>query len=619
MSSKTDYTQFNNPELAKMRHTAEHLLHDAARLLWPHIQLAMGPATDEGFYCDFDPIDELGASFKVSEADFDDLLQKMQWLKALDLPITKEEISFETARVLFADNPYKLDTIDRIEERGDVVSVYWTGDKELIQDDLSKLSNGYYLDDDNFVSVDLCGGPHVESTGRVGEFTLLSVAGAYWQGDENNKMLTRIYGTAFETKQELEGYLEFLEEVKKRDHKIIGKQQDLFTFSDKVGGGLPLWTPKGTLLRNLLEDYVWQLRKEKGYEKVEIPHITKKELFETSGHWDKFADELFKIETREGHLFAMKPMNCPFHTQIFDRRPHSYREMPQRYANTTMVYRDEQSGELTGLSRVRSITQDDAHVFCRESQVQDEAYAIWDIIEKFYTGTGFGKLKIRLSLHDPEHFDKYLGTKENWEYAENQLRGMLQERGAEYFEAPGEAAFYGPKIDFMSYDSLGREWQVATIQIDRNMPERFDLYCVNEEGEKERVVMIHAAIMGAIERFMSVLIEHFAGAFPVWLSPVQVKILPIGMDQYQYAHEVHQKLLDAGIRAEEDVRSESLNSRIRDAQLEKVPYMLIIGKREVEEGTVSVRLRTEEDLGAMPVEGALERIKEKIDIKALDL
>jgi len=293
--------------------------------------------------------------------------------------------------------------------------------------------------------------------------------------------------------------------------------------------------------------------------------------------------------------------------------------MPQRYANTTMVYRDEQSGELTGLSRVRSITQDDAHVFCRESQVQDEAYAIWDIIEKFYTGTGFGKLKIRLSLHDPEHFDKYLGTKENWEYAENQLRGMLQERGAEYFEAPGEAAFYGPKIDFMSYDSLGREWQVATIQIDRNMPERFDLYCVNEEGEKERVVMIHAAIMGAIERFMSVLIEHFAGAFPVWLSPVQVKILPIGMDQYQYAHEVHQKLLDAGIRAEEDVRSESLNSRIRDAQLEKVPYMLIIGKREVEEGTVSVRLRTEEDLGAMPVEGALERIKEKIDIKALDL
>jgi len=619
MSTKTDYQKFANPELAKMRHTTEHLLHDAVRMLWPHSKLAIGPATDDGFYCDFEPIDELGASFKVNEADFEKLLEKMSWLKALDLPITREEISIESARTLFADNPYKLDTIDRIEERGELATVYWTGNKELIANDSGKLTNGFLETELDFVSVDLCGGPHVESTDKVGEFTLLSIAGAYWQGDENNKMLTRIYGTAFETKQALEEYLAFLEEVKKRDHKVIGKQQDLFTFSDKVGGGLPLWTPKGTLVRNLLEDFVWQLRQAKGYEKVEIPHITKKELFETSGHWEKFSDELFKIETREGHLFAMKPMNCPFHTQIFDRRPHSYREMPQRYANTTMVYRDEQSGELTGLSRVRSITQDDAHVFCRESQIQDEAYAIWDIIESFYSGTGFGELKIRLSLHDPEHFDKYLGTKESWEHAENQLRELLKERNADYFEAPGEAAFYGPKIDFMSYDSLGREWQVATIQVDRNMPERFDLHCINEEGEKERIVMIHAAIMGAIERFMSVLIEHFAGAFPVWLHPIQAKILPIGLDQYQYAHEIHQTLLAAHIRVEEDVRSESLNARIRDAQLEKIPYMLIVGKREVAEGTVSVRLRTGEDLGPMPVEHVAQRLTDKITNKSLDL
>ncbi len=375
------------------------------------------------------------------------------------------------------------------------------------------------------------------------------------------------------------------------DHKTLGRELDLFTFSDLVGSGLPLWTPKGTLLRNTLDEFVQELRAEKGYQKVEIPHITKQELYERSGHWKKFSDELFKIETREGHFFAMKPMNCPHHTQIFDRKPHSYREMPQRYSNTTMVYRDEQSGELNGLSRVRCITQDDAHVFCRESQVKDEAYAIWDIIERFYKATGFGKMKLRLSKHDPDNFGKYLGTKENWEKAEGQLRDMLVERKAEFFEAAGEAAFYGPKIDFMSYDSLGREWQVATIQIDRNMPESFDLTCVNEKGEKERIVMIHAAIMGSIERFISILLEHFGGAFPLWLAPVQVVILPISDKHMDYAKQIETQLKKDKIRAELNEKNEPLNARVRDAEVQKVPYIVVVGDKEVEANSVAVRAR----------------------------
>lgn len=578
--------------LNNLRHSTAHLLAAAVMELWPAAKRTIGPSIENGFYYDFDFGDT-----KISESDLPKIEETMRTIAKTWDAFARHEVAKEDALAEFDTNEYKQELIEEFAQDGQQLTVYQSG--------------GFR---------DLCRGGHVENPSEALKyFKLLSVAGAYWRGDENNKMLTRIYGTAFETKEELEQYLWQQEEAKKRDHKILGPQLDLFTFSEKVGGGLPLWTPKGTLLRNLLEEYVWQLRKQKGYEKVEIPHITKKDLFETSGHWDKFSDELFKIETREGHLFAMKPMNCPHHTQIFDRRPHSYREMPQRYANTTMVYRDEQSGELAGLSRVRSITQDDAHVFCRESQVKDEALAIWDIIEAFYAGTGFPELKVRLSLHDPEHFEKYLGDKNTWEYAENQLRDMVKERGVDFYEAPGEAAFYGPKIDFMGYDSLGREWQVATIQIDRNMPERFDLTCVNENGEKERIVMIHAAIMGAIERFLSVLIEHFAGAFPVWLAPVQVKIIPVGADQYEYAHQVHTQLLDLNIRAEEDVRGESLNARIRAAQLDKVPYMLIIGKREVENGTVSVRLRTGEDLGELPVDEVQDRIVEKITTKALDL
>jgi len=560
-------------KLLRMRHSAEHVLHQATKDLYPSIHLAMGPATEEGYYFDFDSSPEGREEVKISEEDFPKIEKRMQEIIDADMPITRHEISVSEARKLFADNPYKLDWINTIEEKGEKATVYWTGNP-----------------DEEGSMVDLCRGPHVASTKEIKAFKLLSTAGAYWHGDEKNKMLSRIYGTAFFNKKELRVYLNMLAEAKKRDHKKLGKELDLFTFSNLVGAGLPLWTPKGTLMRGILDDFVWELRKSKGYEKVEIPHITKKDLYEKSGHWEKFGDELFRINTREGHEFVMKPMNCPHHTQIFARKPVSYREMPQRYANTTMVYRDEQTGELAGLSRVRSITQDDAHVFCRKEQVKQEMMNIWDIIDTFYGAVGFD-LHVRLSLSDPAEPDKYLGSREDWENAENELRDLAKERGVKIVEALGEAAFYGPKLDFIAKDSLGREWQVATNQLDMQMPERFNLFCINEKGEKERIVMIHAAIMGSIERYISILIEHFAGKFPAWLAPVQVKLLPIADRHHDYAYEVKEALEKVGVRVEMDDRSERLPSKIRDAQLEQVPYMLVMGDAEVEGGLVAVRKR----------------------------
>ena len=393
------------------------------------------------------------------------------------------------------------------------------------------------------------------------------------------------------------------------DHRRLGRELNLFTFSDLVGSGLPLWTPRGTLVRNLLDDYVWEMRKARGYEKVEIPHITKKDLYEKSGHWDKFKDDLFRITTREGDEFALKPMNCPHHTQIFARRPWSYRDMPQRYANSTMCYRDEQSGELNGLSRVRAFTQDDAHVFCREAQVKEEFLKIWDIIETFYGTFGFA-LRIRLSFHDPEEPDKYLGDKARWKSAEDTLREMASERGADTFEGIGEAAFYGPKLDFMAEDNLGRQWQVATIQLDLNLPERFDLTCVNEKGEKERIVMVHAAIMGSIERFLSVLLEHLGGTLPLWLSPVQAKIIPISEKHASYAIGVVEQLKGANIRAELDTSNETLGKKIRSAKVEKIPYLLVVGDAEMDAQTATLEGRGGK-VGSLPLAEIIERLKDE--------
>ncbi len=600
----------NNQEyLDHLRHSAAHLLAAAVIELWPNAKRTIGPAIENGFYFDFDFGD-----VSISEEDFPKIEAKMRELLKSWASFEGKEVSKEEAIEAFKDNEYKVELINEFAGEGQSLTFYKSGDYS-----------------------DLCRGGHVEDPSKeLGAFKLLSVAGAYWRGSEKNKMLTRIYGTAFPTQEELDNYLNMLEEAKKRDHKILGIKLDLFTFSELVGSGLPLWTPKGTLVRNLLNNFVQELRKERGYDQVEIPHITKKDLYEKSGHWSKFADELFKINTREGHLFVMKPMNCPHHTQIYARQQHSYKELPQRYANTTMVYRDEQSGELSGLSRVRCITQDDAHVFCRESQALEEAYKIWDIIEIFYKTFGFDKLKIRLSLHDPKQMEKYLGDEKQWEYAENQLREMLKNRNAEYFEGVGEAAFYGPKIDFMAQDSLGREWQIATIQIDRNMPERFDLTCVNESGEKERVVMIHAAIMGSIERFMSILIEHFAGAFPLWLSPIQAQIITISAEKHgEYGMKIRDELKAKGLRVELNNDAETLGNKIRKAQAEKIPYMLVVGDKEMADNAVAVRLRGParpsqgnnsqpkagggEYGGVLKVEDFAKRALEKIQSKALDL
>lgn len=580
--------QAKETELSEARHTAAHLLAAAVKDLWPETHNAMGPAIEDGFYQDFD-----FGERTISENDLPKIEKRMRELLKAWGPLVKRKVSVEEARDLFADNPYKLELLEEFAGEGRDITVNDPG---------------------NFL--DLCRGGHSENPKKsLQYFKLLSTAGAYWRGDEQNQMLTRIYGTAFSTKEQLAEYIAMLEEAKKRDHRKLGKQLDLFTFSDLVGPGLPLWTPRGTILRGLLDDFVWELRAAHGYAKVEIPHITKKELFEVSGHWEKFSDELFRITTREGHEFAIKPMNCPFHTQIFARKQHSYREMPQRYANTTVCYRDEQTGELQGLSRVRAFAVDDAHVFCRESQFAEEAGHVWDIINDFYHGTGFGDLKVRLSLRDPKTPEKYQGSEELWQRSEDQLRELIASKKVEFVEGIGEAAFYGPKIDFMSRDSLGREWQVATIQADRSMPENFDLTCINEDGDAERIVMIHAAIMGSIERFLSILLEHHAGALPLWLAPTQISVLPISDDQLEYAREIAAQLRGDNIRVEIDDRSESIGKKIRDATGMKVPVMLVVGKKEVADGTVAVRLREQGDQGSQTLAELVSDLTAQIDLK----
>lgn len=556
--------------LTQKRHTLAHLLAKVITTQYPHAKPTIGPSIENGFYYDFD--------FSGGEAPTTEDLKGIEKQMRRILPSWKEfshrEVTADEAREAFSGNAFKTELINDLEKEGATITLYTVGSGDQ-------------------AFTDLCRGGHSEKPAEeIGSdsFTLHSVAGAYWRGDEKNPMLTRIYGYAFDTKEELDAYQNQIEEAKKRDHRKLGKELDLFTFSELVGSGLPLWTPKGTQIRHLLDSFVWELRLKHGYERVTIPHITKKSLYETSGHWDKFADELFRITTREGKEYALKPMNCPHHTQIFDRQPHSYRNMPQRYAETTMVYRDEQSGELGGLTRVLSITQDDSHVFCRHNQVKQEFFKIWDIIDTFYGAFGF-KLRVRLSFHDPLEFKKYLGTPEVWQNAENALKEIAEERNADYFVAQGEAAMYGPKLDFMAKDSLGREHQVATIQLDMNMPERFDLNCINEQGEKERIVMIHCAIMGSIERFSAVLIEHLGGNFPLWLSPEQVRIIPVSEVHTAYAKTVFDELKAVGIRVSLDDSNESMGKKIRNAKMEKLPYFVVVGDKEVAEKNVTLESR----------------------------
>ncbi len=550
--------------IENIRHSLAHLLAAAVLELYPTSQVTIGPAIDDGFYYDIDMP-------KIGEDDLKKIEAKMKEILPTWSTFEKQDVTADFARDYFKNNPYKLELIEEIIARGEQITLYKSG---------------------NFL--DLCRGGHVEDMSKIDpeSFMLSRLAGAYWRGDEKNKMLTRVYGLAFESKEALDAHLHMLEEAKKRDHKKLGKELGLFTFSELVGPGLPLWTPKGTILRETLNDFVMELRAKYGYQKVSIPHITKKDLYEKSGHWAKYQDDLFKIETREKHVYVMKPMNCPHHTQIFDSEMRSYRDMPQRYCETTAVYRDEQSGELAGLSRVLCITQDDAHVFCRVSQINEEVQNVWNIINEFYGTFGFTEIVPRWSRRDPENPDKYLGDTGNWDIAEGTLKDVITAHTKNWIDGPGEAAFYGPKIDFMAKDALGRKHQVATIQLDFVQPSRFELTCVNEKGEKEGVVMLHVAIMGSIERFLSVAIEHFAGAFPTWLSPVQVKVIPIGERQADFAYDVYKQLRAQNIRAEIDQSGESLGKKVRNSKTEKIPYAIVIGDKEMESGLMSLEGRT---------------------------
>lgn len=548
-----------NEQLYSLRHSLAHILAMAVLEVFPEAKLAIGPPVDNGFYYDLD------LPRSLSPEDLKDLQKRMRNIMAKGLTFELSAHGIEEARAQFKDQPYKLELIEDLAAKGETDVTYYT--------------SGSF--------VDLCKGPHVATTKEIPAdcFLLSHVAGAYWKGDEKRPMLQRVYGLAFATANDLKAYQAMIEEAKKRDHRKLGAELDLFTFSELVGPGLPLWTPKGNMLRTLLDNYVWELRSGYGYEKVEIPHITKKDLYETSGHWEKFQDELFRIKTREGHEFVMKPMNCPHHTQIFARRKWSYRDMPQRYSNTTTCYRDEQTGELSGLSRVRSLTQDDAHVFCRYSQVKQELLNVWQIIEEFYPKFGFNNLKIRLSFHDPENMQAYLGDAAVWQKTEAELKELVEEQGREYVLGIGEAAFYGPKIDFMANDSLGREWQVATIQLDMNMPTRFGLTYTAENGQEEPVMMIHCAIMGSLERFLSITIEHLAGNFPFWLAPVQVSVLAVSDQFNDAALNLAEELRKAGLRVETDTSSESVGKKIRSASLQKVPAKIVIGQKELDSQT----------------------------------
>jgi len=586
------------------RHSAAHVMAAAVQHLFPGAKFGVGPAVENGFYYDID----IGRA--VTPEDLKAIEKEMWHVVNVKSAFVREEMPIDDAIAMFQKlgQPYKVELLQDLKAKGttsvsDVAAEVDAAKPESV----SIYRTGEF--------VDLCRGPHVERTSDIGAFKLTKAAGAYWRGKPENPQMQRIYGVCFATAPELDAHLVMLEEAKKRDHKILGPQLDLFTFSELVGPGLPLWTPRGTMMRDILDDYVWELRRAKGYERVEIPHITKKELYVTSGHWAKFKDELFKIVTREGHEFAMKPMNCPHHTQIYARRPWSYRELPQRYANTTMCYRDEQTGELSGISRVRALTQDDAHVFCRMIQAKEEFLKIWDIIHAFYGTFGFA-LRVRISLHDPAHPEKYLGDPARWQEAERILREIVEEKKADVFEGVGEAAFYGPKLDFMAKDSLGREWQVATIQLDMNMPESFDLSCANEQGEKERIVMIHAAIMGSIERFLSIAIEHYAGAFPVWLAPEQVRILPVADRHVEFARGFAAELVAKGIRADVDATTESVPKKVRTAEQMKVPVMLVVGDKEIAGEALAVRRYGVKEQASMGKEEFVQKLLDEISSRS---
>ena len=576
-------------------HSSAHLMAEAIEALYPGTKFGIGPSIENGFYYDVDTGDDV----VISEADLPKIEKKMKELASLKSTYQREEIGKKNALELFAkkQDEYKIELISDLEDG--TISLYKHG---------------------NFV--DLCRGPHLPDTSPIKAIKLLSVAGAYWRGDEKRKQLTRIYGISFPKQSLLDDYLEKLEKAKERDHRKVGKELELFTFSQRVGQGLPLWLPKGAQLRERLENFLKKVQRQYGYEPVITPHIGLKELYVTSGHYEKYGKDSFQpISTpQEGEEFLLKPMNCPHHCEIYRAKPHSYRDLPVRMAEFGTVYRYEQSGELHGLTRVRGFTQDDAHIFCRPDQLKEEFIKVIDIIHHIFNALDFKDYVTQISLRDKNDHEKYIGSDENWEKAEQAIIEAAEEKGLETIVEYGEAAFYGPKLDFMVRDAIGRKWQLGTIQVDYNLPERFDLEYVGADNQKHRPIMIHRAPFGSMERFVAVLIEHTGGKFPLWLTPDQAVILPISEKYHDYAEKVSNYLNNCDIRTLIDERSEKIGKKIRDSELKRIPYLLIVGEKEMESNTVSVRRQGEGDKGSMDLKEFADFISLEVDhqLKEID-
>lgn len=556
--------------LEHTRHTLAHLLAASVAELYPHARLTLGPAIDNGFYYDID----FSGGETIKDEDLKEVQKGMKKLLNKWTDFTHEEVSLEAARELYKDNKFKLELIEEIAARGEVITLYTCG--------------GF---------TDLCRGGHLEHPNKeinADAFKLDKIAGAYWRGNENNPMLTRIYGLAFETKEELVTYQAQIEEAKKRDHRKLGKEMDLFTFSDLVGSGMPLWTPRGNIVRNAVVGYSRELNHRLGFGEVHTPNVNKAELFKCSGHYDLYKDDMLSVKSQyvEDEMF-LKPMNCPQHTQIYDSRPRSYRDLPIRYSDFANLYRDERPGELSGLTRLRAFAQDDGHIFCRETQVQEEVVKVLEVIKEALSTYGVSYW-IRLSLRDSKNKEEYLGDDAAWERSEEELRNVVKKANIEYKEVEGEAAFYGPKLDIMAVDALGRQWQISTIQVDRTQPERFDLTCTNEKGEKERVVMIHRALIGSPDRFIGILIEHYGGNFPLWLAPEQIRVIPVADIHSKYAEEVYHALKAIGIRASFDGSKESMGKKIRASKVDRLPYFIVVGDKELADKTVTLESRNGE-------------------------
>ncbi|UCC62167.1 MAG: threonine--tRNA ligase [Anaerolineae bacterium] len=591
MSEKHD-----NDYLHRVRHSAAHVMAQAVLEKFPEGKVAIGPAIEDGFYYDFD------LPRPLTPEDLDEIEARMKEIAAEDRPFEYRELSGEEARELFADQPYKLELIEGILSGG--------GDEYgQVSDGPPRLSiyqHGPF--------VDLCRGPHVANTKEInaGGLKLLNIAGAYWRGDERRPMLQRIYGTAWASAKELRLYLDKLEEIKRRDHRKLGKQLDLYSMHEIGGAGLIYWHPKGALIREVIEDFWRKEHRKRGYDIVYSPHIGRVDLWKVSGHWDFYRESMYSPMDIDGVEYLLRPMNCPFAVLMYQTQTRSYRDLPLRWGELGAVYRYERSGVLHGMLRVRGFTQDDAHIFCRPDQLVDEIVGVLDLSFFMLRTFGYDEFDVELSVRDPVNKEKYIGEDSGWVSAEAALKEALQFRQIEYKIMPGEAKFYGPAIDIKMHDALGRGWQGPTIQVDFNFPERFDLTFVGEDGLEHRPVMVHRTVLGAMERFVGGLIELYAGAFPVWLSPVQAILIPIADRHHEYARQVAGQLRQAEIRVEVDDSGDRMQAKIRNAQLQKVPYMLIVGDREVEAGAVAVRLRTEEDLGAMPVAEFIERAQKAI-------